>query len=426
MSKKLSVIVGGALVVIGALFAFLYNPDKTPPPKPPVVRPAKTAVVQEGGQLLQRSFTGVVQAADQVDLSFRIDGPLIDLPAKAGAQVKAGDVVAQIDPRDFKNKLKEVQGSLAGARAELEKMRTGEREENIRMLTNQLAAAKLEYENAVIEEKRWLQLYEGGVESKSRYDKRRLEMEIAKEKYDAAKQDLARGKKGARQEDLDAQEARIEALVQQETAAQNRLDDTTLKAPFSGRIAKRYVENFQDVRAKARIVSLQNIATIKVVADIPVSVMAMIREEYIEKLSVTFDLPDSPEFPVELTEVDVQADSRSQTYAVTVSLTPPKQYTILPGMSSSLRLYLNDKFQNSGGGIPVPADAIFNDAEGQSFVWVVKEPELTVRRVAVAMGDVSGDNVFVKSGLSGGERVVTAGVNFLAEGQKIRLLKQSN
>ena len=409
-------------MVVGAVLAFFYNPDHTPPPKEPVIRPAKTAVVEAAGKLAERSFTGAVQAGDQVDLSFRIAGPLTELPVKAGDQVSKGDLLAQIDPRDFRTTLQEIQSNLKTARAELTKMKAGARAEDLSILKNQVQEAKLALENAEVEEARWRKLFEQGVESKSRYDKRRLALDVAKEKYAAAQSELERGQTGARQEDLDAQAARISALEEQERAASDKLNDTSLKAPFSGRIAKRYVENFQDVRARQPIVSLQNIGSIKVVADVPESVMVLLRREFIEKMSVTFDVPDSPEFDVELTEVDVQADPRSQTYAVSVSLPAPEQYSILPGMSASLRLYLNDRFEAQGG-VPVPSDAILADPAGASFVWTVKEPAMTVHRVPVTMGAASGDNVMVTSGLKGGERVVTAGVHFLEEGQQIRLLQ---
>jgi len=425
-NKRLGVIVGGALFLVGAILAFTYTPDTDPEEAPLLIRPAKTAVVQSGDGLVQRSYSGLVEAQDQVDLSFRVSGPLIELPVKAGQEIKAGQLIAQIDPRDYRNELAKVTSSLESARSELEKMKAGERIENIRILEKTVSAAKAAYELAAIEESRYRKLWEGGTESKSVYDERKVQMDIRKDQLDAAMEDLARAKKGARREDIDAQEAQIRGLEQHQRTAQNALDDTSLTAPFDGRIAKRYVENFQDVRAKRAIVSVQNIAQVKVVADLPEIVMAVLKLEYIEKLTVTFDLPGNPEFPVELEEVQVEADRRTQTYAVTVSLTTPKQYSILPGMSASLRIYLNDKFKDEGGGVPVPGDALFVDPAGASFVWVVDESSMTVQRIPVETGEMAGDNVFIKQGLKGGERVVTAGVHFLEDGMKIRLLDGSN
>ena len=126
------------------------------------MRPAKTVVVQTAGQTFQRSFTGVVQAQDQVDMAFRVTGPLVQLPVKAGDTVKAGDLLAQIDPRDFRSRVAKISGSLDQARAQLTAMKAGAREEDIRILKNKVSAAQSEFDNAQVEEKRYKNLLDGG------------------------------------------------------------------------------------------------------------------------------------------------------------------------------------------------------------------------------------------------------------------------
>ena len=69
----------------------------------------------------------------------------------------------------------------------------------------------------------------------------------------------------------------IRGLEAQQKAAQDALDDSSLRAPFSGVIAKKYVDNFQDVRAKQAIVSLQDISSVDILVDVPESLMAQLR-----------------------------------------------------------------------------------------------------------------------------------------------------
>ena len=79
----------------------------------PVVRPVKTIVVG-GGKEERLSFPGTVQASDRAELSFRVAGPLVELPVDEGEQVRRGQLLARIDPRDFEI-------ALAEARAAYEK-----------------------------------------------------------------------------------------------------------------------------------------------------------------------------------------------------------------------------------------------------------------------------------------------------------------
>ena len=70
-----------------------------------VIRPVKMMAIASGGEAFKRAFPGKVQASQEVDLSFKVSGPLIELPVKEGKGVKKGQLLARIDPRDFKTNL---------------------------------------------------------------------------------------------------------------------------------------------------------------------------------------------------------------------------------------------------------------------------------------------------------------------------------
>ena len=103
---------------------------------------------------------------------------------------------------------------------------------------------------------------------------------------------------------------------------------------------------------------------------------------------------------------------------------PKTDVSVLPGMSASLRVYLSEDFIQRGGGIPVPASALFTDDKGGSFVWVVGE-DLRISRRQVEPDEITTDHVIVTGGLKDGERVVTAGVHMVEEGWEIRLIDES-
>ena len=145
-------------------------------------------------------------------------------------------------------------------------------------------------------------------------------MHTRKENLEAAEQDLAQGRAGARQEDIDAQKSRIKSLEAQVKAATDALADTVLRAPFSGKVTKRYLENFQEVRAGQAVLELQSIETIEVVSDIPESLVALVKREWIDGFTVSFDFAPDKQYDAEYVEMSATADRRTSTYRLTVSL----------------------------------------------------------------------------------------------------------
>ena len=114
------VCLAGMLAVVGCKKAAA---EKDP------VRPVRAFKVGDVKALQGREFPGKAQARDEVDLSFRVSGPLIALPVDVGTKVQKGNVIASIDPRDFKAALDSAQGSLSVAEANLLAMERGARPE---------------------------------------------------------------------------------------------------------------------------------------------------------------------------------------------------------------------------------------------------------------------------------------------------------
>ena len=86
----------------------------------PIVRPVRAVKVGEPAALARGTLPGQAKATQEVNLSFRVAGPLVSFPANIGDEVEAGDLLAQIDSRDFKVRLRNVAGQLARAKSELE------------------------------------------------------------------------------------------------------------------------------------------------------------------------------------------------------------------------------------------------------------------------------------------------------------------
>jgi len=327
------------------------------PEAQPLARPVSTIVIGEGlaGRL---TFPGTVQAADRAELSFRVPGPLVELPVNEGQAVSQGQLMARIDPRDY-------QIAVAEARATFEQSKS----------------------DAV----RYQRLYE------------REAIPLADLEVRLARRDVA--------------EARFEQ-------AEADLRDTRLLAPFTGLIGRTYVENFEDVRAKQVILSLHSVDQVEVVVNVPESIMASVREGSAPDIVVVFEPAPDRAYTAIIKEFAARADPQTQTFAVTVTLPQPEDINILPGMTATVGVTAD--LSGLGGAeepVTIPAHAVFSDPEGGANVWVVDESNLTVHRRPVKAGPVTGsDGIIVLEGLAPGERIATAGVQSLREGQEVRLM----
>jgi len=386
-----------------------------------MIRPAKTMVLQSPETITSRSYPGKVQASRKSLLTFKVSGPLLQLPVNEGDQVEKGTLLARIDPRDFKTALAKIGSNISTARARLKGMKVA-RPEDINVLNAQVSSAKAQLRQAKQEYERYADLYEQNLASKSDYDRYKSGRDIAKAQLKTAKQNLEKGKKGARKEDIEAMVSDVRGLEVGRKQASDALEDTYLRAPFSGRVAKKFVENFQNVRAGEPVVSLQDISGLEIVMNAPEQVVAESTGIECVLATAVFDSLPGKEYELKIKEFAVEADAQTRTYQVVFSMKAPESGTILPGMTATVKAA--DKCAKAGdSGFLIPVNATFADEYGKSFVWVVDPGTMTVSRREVGIGDMAGENIRIRKGVTAGEMIVTAGVSHLQEGMKIRLLK---
>lgn len=361
VAKIVGAIIGLALMA-AAVYSVCFIDWKTEaPPEPKPVRPLKTMVIESSFAAAPRKYPGKVQANQSVDLSFQVGGPLIELLVKKGQEVEEGALLARIDPRDFEN-------NLASAKAD----------------------------------------------------------------YNKAKEELERNERAVKtgavsQTALTSAKAAFEKAEAGMNIAQKALDDTYLYAKFSGTIANKYVVNYQDVQAKQAILSLQDISSVEIDVAVPEGRVAAadVPEEGEYKAVVRFEYLPGREYEVKLKEYTTEADPLTQTYLATFVMPAPEDVQILPGMTATIWVFLLKDRLNQQEGFPVPVDAVPVDGQGVYFVWKVVEKagKHTVQRMDVKVGEMMADEILVVEGLAKGDRIATAGVHLLYEGQEVRLLQ---
>lgn len=299
-------------------------------------------------------FPGRVRSVQRAQLAFNVPGQVVEFPAEEGMQLRAGDLIARIDPEKYELRLSSARAQFDKARVDYERVRT--------IWEKNQAVARAEV------------------------DRKKTAMEVARATYAAALQEF---------------------------------EDTRLTAPFAGVVARRYVENFQNVQAKEPIVSLQDMNELEIVIQVPERIM---RSE--PRRAVGYarfeNLPDR-RFPVTLKTYATDADPQTQTYDVILGLVPPQDVKILPGMSAEV-LPAETDAAATGEAIVVPLRAVTVTADEVRRVWVVHPETSRVSPRAIETGPVQGDDIVVTDGLAAGERIVVAGLGQLRDGMLVRPL----
>jgi len=220
--------------------------------------------------------------------------------------------------------------------------------------------------------------------------------------------------------DFDRYRAARDVARAQLEDAENALIDTTLRAPFEGVIAKRYVENFEKVQQNQPIVYLQLIDQLEVLIDVPELMMAQFRKRLTVDVVAEFDAAVGTKYPLIVKEFSTDADPTTQTFQVVLTMDQPPEANILPGMTTKVTATAAEGF-TGGGEIVIPAIAVLNDADKKDYVWLFDRKTMTVKKTEVTIGGLQGNkNIIITSGIKGGDEIVMAGVRTLQEGMKVR------
>ncbi len=321
-------------------------------------RPVKTMVIGDTQSGDSRSFPAVVDAIQKANISFRVNGRIQKMLVKEGDEVKKGQLLAELDPTDFKITLKDRQASYDTAKANYDR------------------ATKLVKKGAI---------------SQVDHDEIRAKFHSAKANLDTAKQDLFY---------------------------------TKLKANFDGYIAKRHVENFEEVIFSQEVFSLEDVSALKIKIDVPENLMIQLNKgsDNARQLYAVFDNISDRKFPLRFLETATKADASTKTFKVTLEMKNPDDYNVLPGMTATVIAQLSPAETQADSSFALPVSAVISDNEKQATVWIVDEKTMTVSPKKVKPGLMSGDTLQVE-GLNPGERVVIAGAPFLRKDMKVTLLE---
>jgi len=348
--------------VLAALPALALSAcNQQPETKAPQIRPVRTVTVEKRAVGIPVVLTGRIESADEASLGFRIAGRMFERTVSVGDRIQAGQIVARLEPQNEMNALRSAQASLAAAQAQL-------------------------------------------VEASNRYDRQAKLLSqgwTTRANYDEAE----RGRQTARAQ-VDAAEAQLES-------AHDLVGFTELKADAPGIVTAVGAEPHEVVQAGQMIVRLARHEGRDAVFDVPAQVLRTAQGGS----EILVHLTDDPKVIAlgRVREVAPQADPTTRTFQVKVGLTdPPEAMRLGATVTGTLN-------SSTDPVIEIPASSLtrIND---HPAVWVVDQTTDTVslRNIDVARFDPA--TVAIAEGLDSGEVIVTAGVQALHPGQKIRIL----
>jgi len=407
--------------IVGCMIALCISTAGSLAAQEAAPRPAKVANVTITASTVSRTYPATVLPSREIELSFKVSGQVIDLPVRATSQVSQGDTIAQIDTRDFQNQIDQLQSQRDQAAAQLDALKAGAREEEIAALEAAVQSAQAQVDQTRDALERAEELLARGVSTRAQVEGAQAEFRVAEANLRAQKEQLRIGQVGGRPEDISASEAAIRGIDTQIKIARDSLSDATLTAPFDGIIARRDIENFSNVQAGQNIVLLQGLDVLHLAYDIPSPDVTELTRNGPDKITniAVFDALPGQDFEAELVEFSVQADSATQTYRGRVAVSVPEGAVILPGMVASVI----SSTQGTAVQVLAPLSAIASAPDGAPLVWVVDDDGL-VSEQPVTLGEASGSQVVVTSGLNEGDTVVAAGVSEIIDGMTIRPILQ--
>lgn len=380
-------------------------------------RPVKTAVLALGESASQRFLPGRVVASSEVELAFQVPGLLVNLPVRAGQKVTKGEIIAQLRLDEYEARLASLKGQLEGARVALRAMREGDRPEERLRQDTQVRAAEARLANAQAQFDRYEQLIQTNAISRKQFELGETNLRIAQEDLQAAIQTREMALV-ARVEDIEAKEAEIRGLEGRVREAEIQLSDATLRAPYDGVVAQRFVDANQSITARTPVVRFQSSDALEVAVDVPEAIMATdIRTVDTSQKFAEFAAAPGRQVPVEVREVAQSADPTTQTFRVRFGLKGEPGIHLLPGMTATVRM--NPVAANGTNVVTVPISALYREGGGEQIAWIIG-PDLIAKRRPVKLGAATGDRIEVIEGLQPGDRIAIAGVSFLSDGQKVR------
>lgn len=344
--------------------------------------------------------SGSVEGSETSDVAFQVSGKLARVLVEEGQHVSKGQLIAEIDPTDYRNAFDAAAAQKQAAQAIEQRADAGVRKQ-------ELEQARVDFERAEDEYKRMRFLVERKSLPPNDFKKFETAYKDSRERYELAVE-------GTRKEDRANAQAQAHAAEAQASEDQKRLNDTRLLAPISGNISMRKVDPGQTVAAGSAVFSIVDLNPAKVRVGVPEAEIQKVKHG--ARAEITLPSLPGGRFAGKVAIIGVAAEPASRTYTVKI-LVPNPGPVLLAGMVAEARIFRTSKIR----ALTIPGEAVVPDAQGAPNVYVYFPDRKRVYARRVEVGPPLGNEVEIRLGLRGDEQVVVAGQQKVREGSLVEI-----
>lgn len=385
-------------------------------PQGPPPAPVTTAVAEGGAFSKPVNVTGTVEAMASTVLSSEVDGYLAELLVDEGDAVTEGQVMAQIRALPYRFAVEQAEALARADEERLRELRQGTRAEDIAMAKANFAKAEVAAEIANKNYTRSQSLLEKKIISVEEFDEAHERWEEAQAVLEVEKATYERALAGSREEEIAAAEARAAASRAQAAVAKDRLERTTIRAPFDGVITAKHTEVGSWVSVGEGVFDLDTTSRVRVRVDIPETYYGQIVIG--SEMTITFDSVPNQTFVGMVTKKIPRASGRSRAFPIKVDL-DNREGRLASGMLARVMLETPHSGESS---VIVPRDALVPRGPNHILVRVQDQDGQPIAEILpVKPGRYFGEAVEVFGDLRAGDRVVVRGNERLRPGQPLVL-----
>lgn len=417
------------------------------------IRSVKYEELFKNTNIQTTKFSGSLKPLTESNLSFKIPGNIDKIYVKIGDKVKKGQLLATLDNSNYILQVKQAQAmyeqvkaSMVAGDYKIAEAKTGTVQANTGTIQAKSAIEQAEaaykiavsvQNNAKKDFERYKQLYLNDNIPQSVYDNAKAGLEQATSGVEQAKGAVNQAK-AIYQETLAKQE-QTQTLVEQAKAGKNadnanlkaveaqlelaklQLSYTELRAPSDGIIAFQIMETNENIDAGMPIFKIESKE--KIQAEIYVSESVINRIKIGDSAKVTVDTLNK-NFEGTIEEIGGSSTGFGGTYVVKIAINQADE-EFKAGMAVNVVFNLSNEEEQSQ--ILLPISAVNEDSEHNKFTYIIENMvngQGVITKKNIKIGKLVNDRIEILSGLTGNEKVVTAGVNMLTIGQKVKLYEE--
>jgi len=373
-----------------------------------------------------RTYTGKIAPTRTSELSFERAGKIVSIPVEEGDRVEVGAPLAYLDTANLKAQQQELFAKKAQLTAQLKEMEAGHRPETIAAARATVKDLEEQLELASLKNNRRQSLYTQGAISLEQLDEASFAATGLAAKLEEAKSNLNELLAGTRSEQIDAQKA---AIAQIDASIENieiELEKSTLKAPFSGTISVRLVDEgtvLSGLSTGEPILRIIEDGVVEARIGVPVTAVGQIQLGSYQELKIGEKI-----YQAQVKAILPEIDSQTRTLTVVYALPQSATSQMYAGQVAQLKLIENI----SSTGYWLPTTALVRDVRGLWSCYVLGEKaklEYTptdgeniflVEQRYIEVLYTKSDEVFVRGTLQPGDAVIVNGTHRLVPGQLVR------